>query len=627
MPSIHLLEDHLINKIAAGEVVERPASVLKELIENAIDAGASAIDIELDQGGLERILVADNGSGMDEEDALLCLVRHATSKIEDIDDLFAIDTMGFRGEALASIASVSKLTILTRASMAKDGVKVTLVDDRGESEAWNGPKGTQVSVRELFYNVPARRQFLKKPSGEYALCLELVQAMALCFPQIAFHLVHNGKPELEWPGEDIDSQSVGHGEAALRARARRLYGKEIEQGMIYSRGEDSYAHMEVLSSAPGFEKSQMKHMHFFINNRWVKDQTLRYGILRAYHSHLLKGKYPIALVYAQMDPALLDVNVHPAKTEVRFQYPKETQFLLAKIIREQLRKGDWSASLEPAPEDPPAKPVSSPFRDVFPSAPKKGPSLGSPTPRRPMGKSPKISGLDLKPKPSPGETSLSGFQEKEEVLSFQGAADSPSSSQEANQELDWLGLSFIGSFAKGYLFFDAYDSLVVVDQHAFHERILYEKFSKSFAHMGASEHLILPEAIDLSPEEYALWQENESELRQVGLNFKLLNSKTLEWVGIPALLKNSNLDELTSELTHQMRNYQELSVTELGISHYLLSTFACHSAVRFGEELGEDDIESLIHEARGVDFFHNCPHGRRVFKRFKKSEVGRWFDR
>ncbi|MEN9834858.1 MAG: hypothetical protein RL011_1051, partial [Pseudomonadota bacterium] len=343
MGKIHLLEDHVINKIAAGEVVERPASVVKELVENAIDAGATQIDLSLEMGGLRSIAVTDNGGGMSAEDAALALRRHATSKIRDADQLFSISSMGFRGEALASIAAVSQFSLATREIGQKSGTKITVAgDDSPITLPWSGPEGTTVVVENLFFNVPVRAKFLKSPATEFSHILELMQAFALCRPTVGFSVRNNGRDHLR-VGPQILEDSPWFGEQVLRERSRVVVGKDFEQ-LIYVRTTGRYGELEALVSPPGLEKPTSKSLFTFVNGRMVKDKVLRYGVLRGYHSHLMKGKFPAVVLHLRTDPSLVDVNVHPAKTEVRFQYPDEVQNLIALGIREKMRQADWAAS-------------------------------------------------------------------------------------------------------------------------------------------------------------------------------------------------------------------------------------------------------------------------------------------
>ncbi|MES2744398.1 MAG: DNA mismatch repair endonuclease MutL, partial [Bdellovibrionota bacterium] len=343
MARVHLLDDELINKIAAGEVVERPASVVKELVENAIDAGAQHIRVSLKDGGRQLIEVSDDGGGLSPEDAVLALKRHTTSKLRTADDLFAVSTMGFRGEALASISSVSRFTLQSMSRDLAEGIRVHHEDGRTTNTPWQGTFGTSVTVKDLFYNVPARKTFMKTSAAEFAVCHEYIQALALAMPERGFRLLHNDK-EMFSVGPLPVAEGWARGEQALRLRAQAILGEEITGKLVYVQHVDRHAKVEGLISPPGVDKASAKHIFTFVNHRWVKDKVLRNGVLRGYHSHILRGKFPVALMYLDVEASLLDVNVHPAKTELRFQYGSEVASAVAMAIRDGLRQGAWSSA-------------------------------------------------------------------------------------------------------------------------------------------------------------------------------------------------------------------------------------------------------------------------------------------
>ncbi|RYZ58598.1 MAG: DNA mismatch repair endonuclease MutL, partial [Proteobacteria bacterium] len=576
MARVHLLDDELINKIAAGEVVERPASVVKELVENAIDAGSQQIRVSLKDGGRQLIEISDDGLGMSPEDAVLALKRHTTSKLRSADDLFEVSTMGFRGEALASISSVSRFTLQTMSRDFKEGVRVTHEDGKTLSFPWQGSFGTSVTIKDLFYNVPARKSFMKTSAAEFAVCHEYLQALALALPQLGFRLLHNDKEIFSVSPLPVPD-GWARGEQALRLRTQALLGEELAAKLIYIQHQDRHVRLEALISPPGLDKGTAKHIFTFVNNRWVKDKLLRYGVLRGYHSHILRGKFPVVLMHVDMDAALVDVNVHPAKTELRFQYGTEVQASIAMAIRDGLRQGAWgssksnpttafSESYSPAPIESQARQSASAnpaaaanipddfdlilpkyaeaekinkdeiasfaataLREarspnvaldlssakhvessgikrttmsfdtpaqvsdrasysagekksapIYPHYPKADPSvekksdnkfqvapspaahkavplekIGAPM----MPRIPAPTAIPLMPKPD-----LGIFEAKE--------ISRPS---KAETDIPWDELKFVGAFQRCFLFFEHGDQLLVVDQHAFHERILYER--------------------------------------------------------------------------------------------------------------------------------------------------------
>ena len=636
MGKIHLLEDELINKIAAGEVIDRPASVLKELVENAIDAGALSLRIELEEGGCRRLTVQDDGAGILADDLPLAVRRHATSKISCQDDLFAIDTMGFRGEALASVAAVSRFSLASRPGDAGDqGGRRLVIDEGGEKlTPWSGPTGTTVSVQDLFYNIPARRRFLKKAATEYAHCLELVQSYALCLPEVGFTLIHNGREQLRVPALPVHDHEYRKGEEQLRHRAAAVLGEADTDGLVYVTAEDKLGCVEALVSPPGKDKGSSRYLRTWVNGRWVKDKTLRYGILRGYHSHLLKGRFPVVLLFLSIEPGLVDVNVHPGKTELRFQYGAELQNLIAVAIRRSIRAGAWAAPAAdgPAPEIP--KAPAAPAALIPPSSPAPAPSLAAgrsssgpvsgggirvrrerfpaaaplaATPARPA-RAAAFDEFALRPPAAPAEPAPAPF------------------SGEGREVVPWEELEYLGSFAACYLMFQTRGGkdqrLLVLDQHAFHERILYERLVQDREQHCRSQPLLMPEGLDLDPPALEALLSREEELREHGFVLQRLSAGTLEVRAVPLLLVQRPWEAMLEQLAGDQG-----AGDVAGLKHDLLSTMACHAAVRAGENLSPDELKILLQEAITVDFWMNCPHGRPVLRWWSKAQVGAWFDR
>lgn len=666
MGRIQLLNEQLINKIAAGEVVERPASVVKELVENSLDAGASRIVVELSEGGRKRILISDNGSGMDKNDAVLALQRHATSKISKDEDLFLLNTMGFRGEALASIASVSKFTLMTCEQGKTEGTRVST--DGGNDPtvcAWQSSGGTTIVVEDLFFNIPARAKFLKTAATEYGNILELMQSLALAWPHVDFTLVHNGKeqlraPALERPTGREALESTLPEETILRQRWKQIFKTDADLPMIYASGENSYAEMRALISAPGVEKATPRDIYLFVNGRYVKDKTLRFAVLRGYHSHLLKGKYPVAALFVAVDPGLIDVNVHPNKTEVRLQFSSEIQGMIAMAMRDALRKAEWSgrggsaytestlaegglrvaadagsfdsdlasdlsSDLSPRSSSTSSS-VASAASGVFASPPSKSSSYGA----RPSFNA----GFS-----TPAVTTETGLGLSDHGRSFVGSLGSAfqaesqmvSSLPQTEEVIPWGELSYMGSIADCYLLFSHGSRregarLLAVDQHAFHERILYERLCNNAEILQRSQSLLVPESLTFRAEEIESLKECEGLLQSNGFRVEFVDATTVELHAVPLLLARADAEMLLRAFIE--RNDRALPLeTNAGLAHDLLATMACHAAVRAGEALGEGELKALLREASEVDFFHNCPHGRRVFRWWSEQQMGRWFDR
>ena len=632
MGRIHLLEDHIINKIAAGEVVERPASVVKELLENSLDAGSSKIEVELEDGGKKRITIRDDGSGISPEDVSLALTRHATSKIASDEDLFQVSSMGFRGEALASIASISRLSLASRQATADVGVKVVVEGGSPELDAhpWNGPIGTSITIENLFFNVPAREKFLKSPGTEFSHCLELVQSLAISRPEVGFSLVHNGKEKFRaspLPLSDEQLLEKRVGEKPMRQRLADVWGAELAENLIYIQEENQYGSLEALVSPPGVEKATTRHMLSFVNRRWVKDKTLRYGLLRGYQSHLLKGRFPVAVALFNCDPGLVDCNVHPAKTELRFQYSGEVQGLLAMGVRNGIRGLSWASEEDTVPAAKPTIPSKvelsfsneTALKDDDRPAYRKTDSVTIHHPHQPsLGSASKSQARPVSYVTKAKDTI------EQPVLSLTGAR----SYQETNEEaIPWDHLRFLGCYSKCYLLFEGSERLLAVDQHAFHERILFEKLMHDKDLLLTAQPLLVPEVVDVSPNTLEFLDLNSSMLHRSGFQFKRCGDSAVEVFAVPSILTGKSFELLFEDLAKPVNQRTDGELIGSALSQHTLATLACHSAVRAGEELSLDEINLLIKDARSVNFYHNCPHGRRVFRWFSKSTVEAWFDR
>jgi len=675
MTRIEILSDEVASKIAAGEVVERPASVLKELIENSIDAGATRIEVEWDSGGMTRLSVRDDGGGIEKLDMPRTIVRHATSKIKTADDLFTIKTMGFRGEALASIASVSKFTILSQPPNS-EGSKLQILSDYDllspKISPWSGPNGTTVIMEDLFYNVPARLNFLRKSTSESAACLELIQNIALCNPAVSFSAMSNGKYVLR--AEKITASDP---ETTLRARAKQII-EDVDQ-LLFIKDETSYGQVMGLISPPGLDRSTARNIYTFVNHRLVKDKTLRFALQRGYHGHLLKGRQPVAIIQVLMDPSLVDVNAHPAKTEVRFQYPEDVQSLISIAIRKAIRDADWASPQNPesgsthlptsvvAESESQSEPKGSFYRPPTSSS---GYSAAEPL---------RNDGLSFHARDVASQGSQQPFSKdfdiettaratpwrkatetKFTMKSYDGATYSGQSAstredhspdtvvsipKEQSQPkattwipgrelfgldqkagaIPWGELIYIGTFAKCYLIFEYQKKLLLADQHAFHERILFEKLSRDPKLLKTAQPLIIPEVYTLSPEEAASLEQNHEKLQAIGFDLKIWSNGTVEINALPSILVNANKEALLAELSEKSWSGHDSMSSD--ISSDVLETIACHTAVRSGEDLTENGIRDLLSQAAEVDFYHNCPHGRRVFRWFDEKDVGSWFDR
>ncbi len=641
MGRIQLLDDALINKIAAGEVVERPASVVKELIENSLDAGSTKITVELQEGGRKRILISDNGSGMSRDDARKSLLRHATSKIRKVEDLFNLNTMGFRGEALASISAVSRFTMMSCEQGSNEGLRLTT--DGGsplEESPWQNSGGTTIIVDDLFFNVPVRQKFLKVAAVEYGAVLELMQALSLAHPAVDLTLMHNGKEVLRAPAVAPSDDR----ELVLRKRFGQVMRGDAGLGMVFANGECPYGKVHGMISAPGVERGSAKDMYLFINGRWIKDKTLRFAVLRGYHSHLLRGKYPVVALFLEVDPGLVDANVHPAKTEVRLQYANELHSMVASAVRDGLRRSEWAARSSMPNDQAVNLKSQTKIEQIDVSAASPIREGVSPAPSQSwFGSQSKPAWRDAGRSGAPEATSREAMREakwrdvtpEHRPLFDDGGVNDvsvkPAPTQSLSQVIPWSELRYLGSIADCYLLFSHGDRnsgarLLGLDQHAFHERVLYERLVRNTALLKASQPLLVPEGVVLSIKEVAALKEMQPLLLDNGFRFDVIDDETIEVRAVPAMLVKADIQQLIESLAR----YQDSSMPldhNVGLTHELLSTMACHGAVRAGETLGENELRILINEAKDVDFFHNCPHGRRVFKWWDESQIARWFDR
>ena len=595
---VQLLPDNVINRIKAGETIERPANVVKELVENAIDADAQRVAVSLVRGGIDEIVISDDGHGITSEEVPLALKRHTTSKIVKADDLYSLVSLGFRGEALASISEVSQFTLTT---VPEDGLgtKITIDGDGNRSVSrWQGSRGTTIVVKNLFLTIPARQKFLKSATTEYSHCCDCLQALSLSYPHVEFILTHNGKEQLRAPRVTDNSP-----EQTLRTRTQSLFGRKVAEPLLYAQQENEIASVTALFSPPGHDLRHARQMFTFVNRRWIKSQTLKYAILRGYHSHLLQGRYPFAIIDLQSHPTLLDVNVHPMKTEVRFQYVKEVQELIAMTIRRQLRIPSWSL---PAPA-PDSAPEEKPF--VATSYPQK---IHSPPPAT----SPRFTN------PPP----LSRLPTTTNSLPSSKPLPQPAPLR-PSQQLPWSTMTYLGTFADCYLLFeDQLRNLIIIDQHAFHERIIFEQLVNNPKLLKESQALLIPEQLTINGNEAEILRNRQQEFAKLGFTIDVVSDTLAKIKSFPTILQQQGSAELVSELLAIAEKDNTSWIGE-SVTHNVIATIACRSAIKSGDKLDHARRQRLIAQAESVDFYHNCPHGRRVIRIYSQQTVGGWFDR
>ncbi len=650
---IALLPTDVAAKIAAGEVVERPASVVKELLENAIDAGATSIRVDLLDGGLRLIRVSDNGRGIPADELALALARHATSKIQALDDLERIRTLGFRGEALASIAAVSDLTLTSRPATSEVGAAISVQNGAlGSVSKAGAPAGTTVLVRDLFASVPARLKFLKSRSTEAGHCLHLLQQYALAYPEVRFNVSSEGRQVFSTGGD-------GNLLSALVA----IYGLEIADQMIEAQSEprpdqdERYPPPQVSGyiSRPGCYKSSRQYLSFFVNRRWVQSRTLNFAVEEAYHSLLLAGRHPIAVLNIQLDPGLLDVNVHPAKTEVKFLRERQVYASVQRAVRAALLEiseaphladrafspADWLG--EPAVNDslaPEAPGAGLPEETSDQQSEAGHPASGAPTmpfrapPAQPTFAQGPLWGLAPRDWTGRSGTPTQAPWERGERTRG-GAAGFTLPTPGAHEQFQTTGrlppLRVLGQLAQSYLLTEGPDGLYILDQHAAHERILLEEMVAELKTRAATSQLLLNALLlECAPREREAIEDRLEALRAIGFDLEPFGPATLLVRAVPGPLAKKILagsDELRVLLL-EIAGYQETGGghSETWEEH-ALANVACKAAIKAGDALSLEEMRALIGQLEQVDARYSCCHGRPTMVHISLAALARQFDR
>ncbi len=589
---IELLDPLVANQIAAGEVVERPASVIKELVENSLDAGANYIQIRLKEGGRTLVQVIDNGYGLDGASAKLAFLRHATSKLRTAEELMGIATFGFRGEALASILAVANVTLTSRRADMDVGVRLTGGGAVALREEPAGcPVGTDIQVADLFFNVPARQKFLRTAATELGQILRFVDALALARPDLHLTVHHNDRKVADYPA-DPDLMRRTHAVLGANVAAR-----------LYPLADDYEYQVRGLLSEPGLHHGGPGQLTLLVNGRHVADRTLQHAVISAYGTLLERGRYPIGVLAVDCPEGTVDVNVHPAKTEVRFVQSQAVFASVVRAIRGMLAGTPWVkeplAERLPVPPGTPTTPRDvatwQPMREQLPSAWR--PSAVQPyRPTQP---------------------------------SFSGVADSgqPPLPEAQPEATTYSGLRYVGQIGKCFLVCETADAFVLIDQHAAHERVLFEQFVQRARTSGyAMQQLLIPQTIPLIPVEVAALDEAAELLAPLGFVIEAAGQRAVRVRAQPAILRDrdvaAEVRALAVSLTQGGRGAGTLETLERAAA-----TLACHAAWRAGDTMMPDDVQRLLREMEGVDLSAYCPHGRPVVFRANWSEVGRWFGR
>ncbi|MBO2890791.1 DNA mismatch repair endonuclease MutL [Pseudomonas asiatica] len=621
---IQLLSPRLANQIAAGEVVERPASVAKELLENSLDSGARRIDVEVEQGGVKLLRVRDDGSGISADDLPLALARHATSKIRELEDLEGVLSLGFRGEALASISSVARLTLTSRTASATEAWQVETEgrDMTPRVQPAAHPVGTSVEVRDLFFNTPARRKFLKAEKTEFDHLQEVIRRLALARFDVGFHLRHNGK--------SILSLHEAHDETARARRVGAICGPGFMEQALPIDVERNGLRLWGWVGLPTFSRSQADLQYFFVNGRAVRDKLVAHAVRQAYRDVLFNGRHPTFVLFLELEPNGVDVNVHPTKHEVRFREGRSVHdFLYGTLHR---------ALADVRPEDQLAAPAAVPevVRATGQQAGEFGPQgemrLASPVLEQPRGPQQSFSsggsgaGYQYQYTPRPSQP-LSAAEAQAVYREFYKPLDDgavPTTLPESQGDIPPLGYAL--AQLKGiYILAENAIGLVLVDMHAAHERIMYERLKVAMASEGLSgQPLLVPETLALSQREADCAEEHAQWFQRLGFELQRLGPETLAIRQIPALLKQAEANRLVQDVLADLMEYGTSDRIQAHLNE-LLGTMACHGAVRANRRLAIPEMNALLRDMENTERSGQCNHGRPTWTQMGLDDLDKLF--
>ncbi len=656
MPDIRQLSTAVVNKIAAGEVIERPASVVKELVENSVDAGSTRIDVTVAKGGTDLIQVSDNGCGIDADQLTLAVASHATSKLETADDLFNVGTLGFRGEALASIAEVSQFCIRSRTSAETAGAELEINGGQASPVAPCGcPIGTSISVRNLFFNTPVRRKFMRTVQTEMGHISEALTRIALPHPDVHFTLTHNTRQVYDLPAVENWKTRIG-----------ALYGRDLAENLIYVSANEGDIRMQGYVADPSQNRANNRMQYMFLNGRHIRDRALGHALGEAYRGLLMTGRYPIVFLRLEMPADMVDVNVHPTKLEVRFQESGKLYSQLLNMVRSHFLSTDLTAKaqlttggqrIDPMPTTPSVGAAAS----TSPSHILGGRS-GAPTALNTTGTRGEItrwasdqafrkfpdeagtratahvdrqSSMDLK-FPNTSTDSFRRNPMTDLPLPPSSVADSPADGDstelaDTQPPMPTKSISSEGTPAmqvyNRYLITETDEGVVVIDQHALHERILYEEIrEKVLAGDAEVQRLLVPEPVQMTSGEAAAVLENKETLNQLGVEVESFGNDTILVSSYPAMLANMNPAEVLRQVAEKLMT-PEKDVDRRDVLDELLHMISCKAAIKAGDRLTSDEIGALLERRHKCQDAHHCPHGRPTTLVFSRDELDRRFKR
>jgi len=584
MPAIQLLPDLLISQIAAGEVIERPASALKELLENSIDAGATEIAVQLEGGGIKLLRVRDNGGGIPADELPQALMRHATSKIASLDQLQRVASMGFRGEALASMAAVAQLKLTSRHGDSSHGWQVQTADGtRSDAVPAAHAHGTSVEMRELYFNTPARRKFLKTESTEFAWCEEAFKRIALSRPDVTFTLQHNQRMVWQLPAQSLPERIIA------------VLGDEFAQGAVTVERQAANLHMYGLASLPAYSRASRDSQYFFVNGRFVRDKVIAHAIRQAYQDILHGQRHPAYVLFLDMPPEGVDVNVHPAKSEVRFRESQGVHQFVFHTLQQAL-SAPAAATADEAVTAPPSTVQPAPQQQNF--------NLNA---AQPMALYDALFGGDNRAEASPA-----------------GMIDE--GTQPADTGIPPLGFA-LAQLSGIYILAQNEHGLIVVDMHAAHERIVYERLKSALDEQQLpTQQLLIPVSFAADALDVATAEEQRDALLQLGFDLAPLSPTTLAVRAMPAMLKQSHAEAAARDVLQELREYgASRALTER--RNELLATLACHSAVRANQQLTLAEMNNILREMERTERSGQCNHGRPTWFQITLRELDAMFMR
>lgn len=656
MGRIHQLDEHLRNMIAAGEVVERPAGVVKELVENAVDAKATRIEVQITQGGIDSIVIIDDGIGMDAEDAKLAFERHATSKLKEEADLWNIHTMGFRGEALPSIAAVSQVTLKTNNGTEATEVMINF-GEKQAARATAAPQGTMIEVRNLFQKTPARFKHLKSPQYEFSLILDMIQKFALAHPEIAFYLSHDGKTAFQSKGND-----------RLQEVMMQIYGRDVAKGAIAIDASDYDYHISGFAAQPQHHRATKYYMTLFVNHRMIRSYHLQKAIIDAFHAYMPKDRYPIAVLNIEMDTQLVDVNVHPSKWEIRLSKEKQLEKLLYQAIdaalksKLQIVQADLPKPKEKKPEiteleftyarDPQLTKLHQEVNEGF-TNPKELPPLDfaeiSAKMKEPITqKMPKAPVVEMKmqteaevedqpityPQYSRSNMKKVEYSEKKEAISLDENVISQSESKVSDQETEVKtaqapketmkqegakpqneclpSMQVIGQFHQSYILAQGEAGLYIIDQHAAQERYHFEVIKQQIlSGNNDTQPMLIPISLEVDSRVKVRLNELNEAMSVLGIQLEEFGNNALILRDLPTWMQQLNEEAFLQDLIDQWLKDEDIDESKL--RHLAIATMACHSSIRFHRSLTHAEMQQVIDDLGKCEQPFHCPHGRPTF--------------